>query len=51
MNFRLNGAGWPIATRRLPHTLVVRAVGELDQIERVLDVRIELVEPARARWC
>ena len=40
----LNGAGWPSATRFAPHGVVVGAVGELDQVEGVLDVRIELIE-------
>ena len=44
MNFRLNGAGWPMSARRLPHTARHRTVGELDQVERVLHVGIELID-------
>ena len=40
----LNGSGWPSAARFAPHGVVTGAVGELDQIERILNVRLQLVE-------
>ena len=42
----LKGAGCPNRARRLPHVARHRTVGELDEVERVLDVRIELIEGA-----
>ena len=39
-----NGSGWPSAARFAPHGLVTGAVGELDQVERVLNVGPQFVE-------
>ena len=43
-NFRLNGLRVPHRRAAAAPGRVDRAVGELDQIQRVLDVRIQLLE-------
>ena len=42
----LNGSGWPSAARFAPQG-VGRAVGEFDEVQRVLDVRAEFRERAQ----
>ncbi len=42
--FRLNGLGWPISARFRPHFVVDRRVRKFDQIDRVLNVVIEIFE-------